>query len=184
MYTPLYYRRVWGRMDTCICMTEPLCFSPETITTLLTGYTPMQIKSQKQKRVQRATQPSFCHTKIQEVSTLRPGRRRSPEPDSSDTMTSCLGFQKSVSHSSFLTVCDPIDCSPPDSSVHGIFQARILECLAISFSRGLPDPGIEPRSPALQAGFFFSMPNYSLLLAMFLLSKNGLNSGPAVKFPL
>ena len=31
-------RGVWGRMDTCICMTESLCCSPETITTLLTGY--------------------------------------------------------------------------------------------------------------------------------------------------
>jgi len=34
-----------------------------------------------------------------------------------------------------LTFCDPIDCSPPGSSVHGIFQARILEWVAVSFSR-------------------------------------------------
>ena len=33
------------------------------------------------------------------------------------------------------TLCDPMDCSPPGSSVHGIFQARILELVAISFSR-------------------------------------------------
>ena len=32
------------------------------------------------------------------------------------------------------TLCDPIDGSPPDSSVHGIFQARTLEWVAISFS--------------------------------------------------
>ena len=37
---------------------------------------------------------------------------------------------------SCLTLCDPTDCSPPGSSVHGIFQARILERVAISFSRG------------------------------------------------
>ena len=37
---------------------------------------------------------------------------------------------------SCLTFCDPVDCSPPDSSVHGILQARILEWVAISFSRG------------------------------------------------
>ena len=37
---------------------------------------------------------------------------------------------------SFLTLCDPRDCSPPGSSVHRIFQARILEWVAISFSRG------------------------------------------------
>ena len=34
------------------------------------------------------------------------------------------------------TVCNPVDCSPPGSSIHGILQARILECVAISFSRG------------------------------------------------
>ena len=49
------------------------------------------------------------------------------------------------------TLRDPVDCSPPGSSVHGILQARILEWAAISFSRDLPDPGIEPRSPTLQA---------------------------------
>jgi len=36
---------------------------------------------------------------------------------------------------SCLTFCDPMDCSPPGSSVHGILQARILEWVAISFSR-------------------------------------------------
>ena len=34
------------------------------------------------------------------------------------------------------TLCDPMDCSPPGSSVHGISQARILEWVAISYSRG------------------------------------------------
>ena len=35
------------------------------------------------------------------------------------------------------TLYDPVDCSPPDSSVHGISQARILEWFAISSSRGI-----------------------------------------------
>ena len=34
------------------------------------------------------------------------------------------------------TLCDPVDCSPPGSFIHGILQARILEWVAISFSRG------------------------------------------------
>ena len=34
------------------------------------------------------------------------------------------------------TLCDPMECSPPSSSVHGILQARILEWIAIPFSRG------------------------------------------------
>ena len=40
---------------------------------------------------------------------------------------------------SYLTLCDPVDGSPPGSSVPGILQARILECVAISFSRGWDD---------------------------------------------
>ena len=38
------------------------------------------------------------------------------------------------------TLCDPIDCSLPGSSVHGIFQAIVLEWVAISFSRGSSQP--------------------------------------------
>ena len=38
------------------------------------------------------------------------------------------------------TLCDPMDCSPPGSSVHGILQARILEWVAIPFSRGSSQP--------------------------------------------
>ena len=41
---------------------------------------------------------------------------------------------------SHLTLCDPMDCSPPGSSVHGIFQARILQWVAILFSRGFSQP--------------------------------------------
>ena len=43
-----------------------------------------------------------------------------------------------------LTLCDPMDCSLPGSSVHGIFQAGILEWVAISSPGDLPDPGIKP----------------------------------------
>ena len=41
-----------------------------------------------------------------------------------------------------------MDCSLPRSFIHGIFQARILEWVAISFSEDLPDPGVEPGPPA------------------------------------
>ena len=46
-------------------------------------------------------------------------------------------------------LCNPMDCSPPGSSAHGTLRARQLECVAISSSRELPDPGIKPKSPAL-----------------------------------
>ena len=49
-----------------------------------------------------------------------------------------------------LTLCDPVDCSPPASSVHGILQARILEWVAMPSSRGSSQPRVEPRSLAVQ----------------------------------
>ena len=58
---------------------------------------------------------------------------------------------------SCLTFCNTMDCSLPGSSVHVIFQARILEQVAISFSRDFPDLGIEPASlmsHALAGRFF------------------------------
>ena len=41
---------------------------------------------------------------------------------------------------SCLTLCDPMDCSPPGSSVHGILQARTLEWVAMPSSRGSSQP--------------------------------------------
>ena len=58
---------------------------------------------------------------------------------------------------SCLILCGPMDCSPPGCSVHGIFQARILALVAISYSRDLPDPRIQPTYlmfPALAGGLF------------------------------
>ena len=57
-----------------------------------------------------------------------------------------------------LTLCDSLDCSPPGSSVHGISQARILERLPFPTPQDLPNPGIEPRSSALQADALTSEP--------------------------
>ena len=53
------------------------------------------------------------------------------------------------------TLCDPMDYSPTGSSIHGILQARVLEWLAIAFSRGVPTQGWNPGliSPAVAGGF-------------------------------
>ena len=48
-----------------------------------------------------------------------------------------------------------MNCNPPGCSVHGILQARILEWVVIPSSGDLLNPGIKPRSPALQTDFFF-----------------------------
>ena len=50
----------------------------------------------------------------------------------------CLLCTKSLQ--SCLTLCDPMDCSPPGSSVHGILQVKILEWVAMSSSRGSSPP--------------------------------------------
>ena len=69
------------------------------------------------------------------------------------------------------TPCNPMDCSLPGSSVHGIPQARILECPSPG---DLLDSGIEPGSPALQADSLLSEPpgksslySYSSLVTFF-----------------
>ena len=56
------------------------------------------------------------------------------------------------------TLCNPRDCSLSGSSVHGIFQARVLEWIAFPSPGDLPDPGIEPRSPVLQVDTLPSKP--------------------------
>jgi len=63
---------------------------------------------------------------------------------------------------SCLTLCNLMNCSLPSSSVRGIFQARILEWVAISSSRASYSPRVEPMSPAfpaLASGFFTAEPS-------------------------
>ena len=60
-----------------------------------------------------------------------------------------------------LLFCDPMNCSWPGSSVHGIFQARILEWLLLPSPKDLPGPEIKRKSlvsPAMAGGFFTTEP--------------------------
>ena len=52
------------------------------------------------------------------------------------TLQCCVVCMRAKSLGSHLTLCDPMDCGLSGSSAHGVFQARILEWVAISFSRG------------------------------------------------
>ena len=62
----------------------------------------------------------------------------------------CISIYKCVLVAqSCLTPCNPIDYSPQSTSVHGILQARILKWVPFPSPGDLPDPGIEPGSPAL-----------------------------------
>ena len=74
------------------------------------------------------------------------------------------------------TLCNPIDYSPPGSTVRGISQARIL--VLFPSPGDLPDPGIEPTSlvsPALAGGFFATVASKTVLKIMnFLFRKNSM----------
>ena len=54
------------------------------------------------------------------------------------------------------TLCNPMDCSPPGSSVHGILQARMLEWVAISFSRAYSQPRDQTHCKPCIAGSLFT----------------------------
>ena len=61
------------------------------------------------------------------------------------------------------TLCDPMGCNLPGSSVHGILQARILEWIVMPSSRDLPNSGIKPESlmsPVLAGRFFSTKATY------------------------
>ena len=78
------------------------------------------------------------------------------------TPHSCLPAKSLQSRPS---LCDPMDCSLPGCSVHGISQARILESAALPPPGDLPDLGIKPgslMSPALAGKFFTIRPHFPL----------------------
>ena len=60
----------------------------------------------------------------------------------------------------YQTLCNCMDCSLTGSSVHGILQARILEWIAIPFSRDLSNPGTDPGCPVSQADSLPPEPPY------------------------
>ena len=82
---------------------------------------------------------------------------------------------------SYVTLCYPMECSPPGSSIHGIFQARILEQLAMTYSRRSPNLQIELTSlaaPVLMDGFFTTAPPWKLYNALNSIIFPSLQSGP------
>ena len=147
-------RGVWGRVDTCICMAESFCCPPETIT-LLIDYAAATAKS------------------LQSCLTVRPQRRqptRLPHPWDSpgkNTGVGCrflLQCRKVRSESEVAQSCptlsNPMDCSRPGSSIHGIFQARVLEWGAIAFSICISEVfDISPRN--LDSSLCFPQPSIS-----------------------
>ena len=80
----------------------------------------------------RAPQEEGEHLRRRESTS---GGGRAPQEQGEHSLSLLLCSVTSLG----LTLCDPVDCGPPGSSVHGILQARILACVAVSFCRGLPN---------------------------------------------
>ena len=85
---------------------------------------------------------------------------------------------------SCLTLCDPMDCSLPHSSVHGIFQARVLEWGAVSFSRGSSQPRNRTRVSSIVGRRFTVWATREKCLVQSKIEwKIDIPSGPVVKTP-
>ena len=65
------------------------------------------------------------------------------------------------------TLCDPVDCSLPGFSIHGILQARIWSGLPFPSPGDLPNPEIEPGSPTLEADALTSEPPGNLVVVNY-----------------
>ena len=107
----------------------------------------------------RRSSPPRCWTHISSISCIV-GRFFTPRATWKllDNLLISLICVRAKSLQLCPTLCDPMDCSPQGSSIHGIVQARILEWVTMPSSRRSPDPGIEPASlmsPALADGFFY-----------------------------
>ena len=83
--------------------------------------------------------------------------------------SSCAGLCYAKSLQLCLTLCDPIDCSLPGSSLHGILQTRILQWVAGPFSRGSSWPRYQTRisyGSCIAGRFFTNEPHGKLLLTL------------------
>ena len=86
---------------------------------------------------------------------------------------------------SCLTLCDPMDCSSPGSSVRGISRAKILESVAFPSPGDLPNPGIKQGSSALQADSLWSEPpGKPLHVAAAAAAAKSLQSCPTPRHPI
>ena len=93
------------------------------------------------------------------------GSKITADCDWSHKIRSCLLLERKVMTNllqfssvtlSCPTLCDPMDCSPPSSSVYGILQARILEWVAMPYSGGCSQPRDRTHGSSALAGVFFT----------------------------
>ena len=89
-----------------------------------------------------------------QTGSRRPRQTAAPKSKDKKSATCDDTLKRRVSHPVVFDSCDPMDCSLPGSSVHGILWARILEWTAISFSRGSSQPRDQTPVSCTAGGFF------------------------------
>ena len=82
------------------------------------------------------------------------------------------------------TLCDPMDCSPPGSSVHGILQARILEWVAVPFSRGSFQPRNRTQAFCIAGGFFTAWTTREAISKRDITNPSGISNIISCLYPL
>ena len=80
-----------------------------------------------------------------------------------------------LSCSSCIWLWDPMDCRPPGSFIHGIFQARILECVVMPFSRGSLQARDRTCFSCISGKFFTTEPPGNPQLSCYIKKSNGLS---------
>ena len=107
------------------------------------------------QRTARRDKKAFLSDQCKEIDeNNRKGKTRDLFKKIRDTEGTFHAKKEKVKSLSHVRLCDPMGCSPPGSSIHGILQARVLGGVPFPSPGDLPDPGIEPRSPTLQADAF------------------------------
>ena len=112
---------------------------------------PAEPPGKTRKMVCYAKSLQSCPTLCDPIDGSPPGSRPWDSPGKSTGVGShfllhCMKVKRESEVSQLCpTLSDPMDCSPPGSSVHGIVQARVLQWIAISFSRGSSQPRNQTR---------------------------------------
>ena len=121
-------KTIWKRTDICIGITESLCCTPETNTTLLINYA----AAAAAKSLQSC--PTLCDPHRRQPTRLPvPGILKARTGVGCHFLLQCIKVKSEVAQLC-LTLSNSMDCSPPGSSIHRIFQARVLQWGAIIFS--------------------------------------------------